>query len=76
MRRQTPEDRRGTWGATQGPQEGACRSPPGTRGWGPPLPVGTASAPSDAYKIPFNLKTTVRPLFSREVISTRRHLTP
>ena len=70
MRRKTPEDRRGTWGATQGPQAGACHGPLGPAGGARPCPLGTASAPSDAYKFPFTLKTTRRPLFSREVIAT------
>ena len=73
MRRKTPVDQRVTCGATQGPEAGGGRAP-WTRGWGPPLPPGTASAPSDTYKIPFTLKTMRRQLFFREVTPTRRHL--
>ena len=56
MRRKTAEDRRGTWGATQGPQAGACRGPLEPTGGARPCPLGIASAPSDAYKILLTLK--------------------
>ena len=58
----------------QGCPPAAAPGPPagGTR----PCPWGTPSAPSDAYKITLNLKTSKRPLFSREVTPTRRHLKP
>ena len=57
------------------------RSPPAASQGGPtggarPYPVGTPSVPSDAYKIPINLKTSGRPLFSAEDIPTCRHLKP
>ena len=76
MRRKTPEDQRATWGATQGPEAGGGRGPPGPVGGARPCPMGTASAPSDAYKILLTLKMTGRPLFSRQVTPTRRHLKP
>ena len=49
---------RGAWGAHrgQGRPPAAAKGPPagGTR----PCPVGTPSAPSDAYKLPHDLKTS------------------
>ena len=63
-RRKAPGHQRGAWG----PPTGQGRPPAAAQGHqrvGPP-----SSAPSDAYKIPLNLKTSERPLFSKEV--TRR----
>ena len=76
MRQKTPEDQSATWGATQGPQAGGGRGRLGPMGGARPCPLGTASAPSDAYKIPFTLKTSRRPLFSRKVIPTCCHHKP
>ena len=73
MRRKTLEDQRATWETTQGPEAGGGRGPPGPAGGARPCPLGTASAPSDAYKIPFDLKPRGRPLFSRNLTPTRRH---
>ena len=55
----------------QGRPPAAAKGPPtcGTR----PCPVGTPSPPSDAYKLPHDLKTSRRPLFSRN--STRHAIT-
>ena len=69
-----------TKGEPQGPPTG-CRRPPAATLLGPaggarPCSWGTPSAPSDAYKIPKNLKTSRRPLFSRNSTPTRRHQKP
>ena len=58
------------------PGEAPCRGPRATAGGTRPCPVGTPSAPSDAYKITLTLKTSRRPLFSREVTPRRRHHKP
>ena len=58
------------------PGAACCRGQGATRGWEPPLPVGHLSAPSDAYKITLNLKTSRQPLFSREVTPRRRTINP
>ena len=69
-----------TEGGPGGPPRGHRRvpaaTPLGPAGGARPYPLGTASAPSDAYKILLTLKMTGRPLFSTEVIPTRRHLKP
>ena len=64
--------RGGAPGAGAGPTRGVGLG----RGCWPPLPVGTPSAPSDAYKLTLNLKMAGRPLFSTEDIPTRRYLKP
>ena len=76
IQRKAPGDQRETWGATHWPGAATCRDLGPTRGWDPPCPMGTPSAPSDAYKITLTLKTPRRPLFSREDIPTCRHLKP
>ena len=48
-----------------GPTDGAC-----------PCPWDLVSAPSDAYKLLFDLKMLRRPLFSRNSTPTRRHRKP
>ena len=77
IRRKAPGDQRATWGgalAGQGrPSVMALGQPAGGTC---PCPVGTPSAPSDAYKITLTLKTSGRILFSTEDIPTRRHLKP
>ena len=69
-----------TKGEPKGPPTGR-RRPPAVAQRGPaggtrPCPWGTPSAPSDAYKLTLNLKTSGRPLFSTEDIPMRRHLKP
>ena len=70
------EDTRRPKGHLGGHRRVPDAAPLGPAGGARPCPLGIDSAPSDAYKIPFNLKTTGRPLFSTEDIPTRRHLKP
>ena len=68
--------------------EGQPGGPPRGQGWPPaagpprgaggtrPYPLGTSTAPSDAYKTPFDLKPRGRPLFSTNSTPTRRHRKP
>ena len=64
-----------TEGAPGGPPRDHRRvpavAPLGPMGGARPCPLGTASAPSDAYKFPFTLKTSGQPLFSTDRKSTR-----
>ena len=52
--------------AAQGPPAGGAH----------PCPWDLTSTPSDAYKLPLNLKTSRRPLFSRNSTPTHRHRKP
>ena len=56
IRRDKDLDQRGAGGATQGPGATPGRGLRWGRGWDPPLPLDTASASLDAYKISFDLK--------------------
>ena len=76
IRWKAPGDQRATWGATHRPGTAPCHGLGPTHGWDPPCPLGTPSAPSDAYKITLNLKTSRKPFFSREVTPRRHHHKP
>ena len=52
MRRKTPEEQRGAWGATHRAGRPWPAAPPGPAGGTRTCSWGTPSAPSDAYKIP------------------------
>ena len=75
-RRKAPGHQRGAWGGHPQARGGAAAAPPRPAGGARPCPLGTASAPYDAYKIPLTLKMRGRPLFSREITPTRRHRKP
>ena len=67
-------------GEPEGRPRGQVRPPAAGQG-GPvggahPCPWDLTSWPSDAYKLPLTLKTSRRPLFSRNSTPTRRHLEP
>ena len=68
MQRKTSEDQRAAWGATQGLGRPPATGPPMGAGGTRPCPLGTSSAPSDAYKITLNLKTS-----GAAIIFHRRH---
>ena len=76
MQNKTPPRRRAARGPPRGqrrpPAVGPPRGASGTR----PCPLGTSSPPSDAYKIPLDLKPRGRPLFSRNSSPSRRHRKP
>ena len=66
------QPRRRTTGHRRPPAVAQCGPAGGTH----PCLWSTSSAPSDAYKIPKNLKMSGRPLFSRNSTPTRRHIEP
>ena len=68
MRRNTPPCRRATWGPLRGQGRPPAVAPLGGAGGTRPCHLGTSSAPSDAYKIPLNLKTS-----GASIIFHRRH---
>ena len=68
--------RRTAWEATHRAEAPPAAAQGGPAGGARPCPWGTSSAPSDAYKLPHDLKTSRRPLFSRNSTPTRRHRKP
>ena len=61
---------RAAWGATHRARATPSRDQRWAHGWDPPCSWQVPSAPSDAYKITINLKTSRRTLFSDK--SSRR----
>ena len=67
-------------GELEGRPTGQVRPPAagqgGPAGGARPCPWDLALTPSDAYKLLFDLKTSRRPLFSRNSTPTRHHRKP